>query len=121
VPDLSAMGIRGLRDLLWSHAWWRYSLRSDPWFSLPYPYFNLFEGVCWAILAGLVLRRYLANRRSILEGWYALAFLTFGLTDFREAYVLESWLIWIKLANLIVLLILRRIVIRRYYPGKTLF
>jgi hypothetical protein len=115
------MGIRSPLDLLWFHEWWRYSLRSDPWFSWPYHYFNLFEGVCWITLAGLVLRRYLANRYSILEGWYALAFFSFGLTDFREAYVLESWLIWVKLANLIVLIALRWIVMKRYYPGSSLY
>jgi hypothetical protein len=52
---------------------------------------------------------------------YSLAFFSFGLTDFREAYVLESWLVWVKLANLIALVVLRSIVIRRYYPDSKLF
>jgi len=61
------------------------------------------------------------HRRSRLEWWYALAFFTFGLTDFREAYALSSWLIWAKLANLILLLWLRATVIRRFYPTSKLF
>jgi hypothetical protein len=118
---LSIIGIRSLADLLWFHAWWRYSSRSDPWFSVPYHFFNLFEGVCWVTVAALVIRRYLQFRRSTLEVWYAVAFLSFGLTDFREAYALESWLIWAKLVNLAVLFVLRRVVITRFYPGKKLF
>jgi hypothetical protein len=51
----------------------------------------------------------------------AVAFLTFGLTDFREAYELASWLVWIKLLNLIALYLLRRIVMKRYYPASKLF
>jgi hypothetical protein len=115
------MGIRSLSDLFWFHAWWRYDSRSDPWFSLPYHYFNLFEGACWVTVAGFVFGRYLAHRHATLEVWYAGAFVSFGLTDFREAFVLESWLIWFKLVNLIALVLLRRIVIRRFYPGKKLF
>jgi hypothetical protein len=118
---LSEMGIRSLSDLLWFHVWWRYPSRSDPYFSWPYHYFNLFEGLCWFVFAGLVGYRYFSNRQSVLEIWYAIAFVTFGLTDFREAFVLESWLIWIKLANLFVLIALRSIVMRRYYPDKTLY
>jgi hypothetical protein len=81
----------------------------------------LFEGVCWVCFAGLVLHRYLKFRHSMIEIVYSLAFLTFGLTDFREAYVLESWLVWVKLANLIALIALRSIVMRRYYPDSKLF
>lgn len=84
------MGIRSFSDLLWFHTWWRYSSGGDPWFSLPYHSFNLFEGSCWTVLAVLVLRRYLHHRHSTLEVWYSLAFLSFGLTDFREAYALQS-------------------------------
>ena len=47
-----------------------------------------------------------------------MAFLTFGITDVREAWVQQSWLIWLKLLNLIILLSIRRVVIRRYYPGS---
>jgi hypothetical protein len=116
---LSSLGIHSLSDLLWFHRWWGYPSRSDPWFSLPYHSFNLFEGTCWATLAGLVFRRYRHNRHSILEVCYAIAFLSFGLTDFREAYALESWLIWVKPVNLIVLIALRWVLQKRYYAGRT--
>jgi hypothetical protein len=75
----------------------------------------------WVILSGLVLRRFLGNRRSTIEVVYALAFFTFGLTDFREAYALQSWLIWLKAANLLALLWLRSRVITRYYRESKLY
>ena len=52
------------------------------------------------IMAALVLARFLRSCHSSVEIVYALAFLTFGLSDFREAYSLTSWLIWLKAANL---------------------
>jgi hypothetical protein len=69
----------------------------------------------------LALRRYLIQRRSLLELAYAAAFFTFGLTDFREAYELASWLVWLKLLNLIVLIQLRTVVMKRCYPASKLF
>ncbi len=106
---------------LWFKRWWQYPDPIDPWFSVPYHYFNLIEGTCWIVFAGLVLRRHLSNRRSRLEILYSLAFFTFGLTDFREAYALESWLVWVKLMNLIALIRLRSKAIRRWYPDSRLF
>lgn len=73
------------------------------------------------MFAGLVLHRSLKNRRSPLELWYAAAFLTFALSDFREAWVQQSWLIWWKLINLIALFSLRRAVIERFYPSSKVF
>jgi hypothetical protein len=108
-------------DLLWFRVWWRHPHPTDPWFSMPYHAFNLFEGVCWVVFGLLVLRRFLVFRRSPLEIAYALAFFTFGLTDFREAYVLQSWLVWVKLVNLIALVWLRSIVIRRWYPASKVY
>ena len=58
---------------------------------------------------------------STVEPVYALAFFTFGLTDFREAYALDSWLIAIKLANLVALFALRRYVLRQCYPESRLY
>jgi hypothetical protein len=43
------------------------------------------------------------------------------LTDFREAYVLQSWLVWVKLANLVALIRLRAMAIRRWHPGSRLY
>jgi hypothetical protein len=110
-----------LLDVLLLKTWWRYDPGDTPWVSVPYHLFNLFEGGVWLVLACLVLGRHMKHRRSPLEWWYALAFFTFGLTDFREAYTLSSWLIWAKLANLILLLWLRTTVIRRFYPESRLF
>lgn len=108
-------------DLIFFRTWWRYRPGETPWLSVPYHLFNLGEGTVWLVFAGLVLRRHVREPRSRLEVWYALAFLTFGLTDLRESYALDSWLIWAKLVTLIVLLRLRSIVIARYYPGSKLY
>ena len=108
-------------DILWTRTWWRYRPgdRSDPLWILHA--FNLFEGTAWLVFAVLVLIRYLRKGQSAIEVGYALAFFTFGLTDFREAYALNSWLVWVKLVNLIVLAKLRAIVIRKCYPTSTLY
>jgi hypothetical protein len=118
---MTGMRFDRLADFLWFRVWWRYPDPTDPWFSIPYHVFNLFEGACWVVFSGLVFRRYLRSRRSRWEILYAVAFLTFGLTDFREAYLLQSWLVWAKLLNLIALIGLRSIAIRRWYPGSRLY
>jgi hypothetical protein len=50
-----------------------------------------------------------------------LAFAFFGLSDYREAWVLQSWLIWAKIINLVALVWLRATVMRRYYPQSKLY
>lgn len=107
-----------LDELLIHHRWWTYSHRSATWIEHAMHGFNLFEGAAWTVFAALVLARWARYRRSRVEPVYALAFLAFGLTDFREAYSLDSWLIAIKLANLVTLFALRRYVIRNCYPGS---
>jgi hypothetical protein len=104
-------------DLLVTHVWWRYDAASD-WYAQPYHWLNLVEGFLWLVCAALVAARYLGHRNSGLELTYAATFFTFGLSDFREAYVLESWLIGAKGANLAILLLLRRTVLRRFYPDR---
>ena len=115
------MGLKPIPDYLLFRTWWTYRSASTPWVEVPYHAFNLFEGAVWVALSGLVLRRFLKYRHSNLEVMYALAFFTFGLTDFREAYALQSWLIWLKAANLLALLRLRAVVIKRYYPKSKLY
>lgn len=111
----------GVADYLLFRTWWTYRPGSSAWFEVPYHAFNLFEGAVWVILSGLVLRRFYRERHSAIEVVYGLAFCTFGLTDFREAYALQSWLIWVKAVNLIVLLWLRSRVIKRYYRESKLY
>jgi hypothetical protein len=108
-------------DLLWTRTWWQFRAGDRSEFSWPYHAFNLFEGVAWVVFSALVLIRYMRKGQSVLEVWYALSFFTFGLTDFREAFALSSWLVWVKLANLIALARLRATVIRRYYPDSKLY
>ena len=116
------MNFDQIADLFWLRVWWTYGRRDGiGWVDGPYHAFNLSEGVIWVVVAALVLRRHRRHHHSALELAYALAFFTFGLTDFREAYALSSWLLWVKGLNLGVLLRLRSVVIRRYYPGSKLF
>jgi hypothetical protein len=95
--------------------WWSYH-PTGGWFTHVYSWFNVVEGWFWLVFASLVLRRYLKFHRSPVELTYALAFFTFGLSDFRESFVLESWLVLFKAANLAALLWIRWHVLRRYYP-----
>lgn len=115
------MDWRTVADILLFRTWWTHRSADTPWVETPYHVFNLFEGTVWFVLSGLVLRRFLIHRHSTIEVAYALAFFTFGLTDFREAYALQSWLIWVKVVNLLLLLWLRALVIKRYYPESRLY
>jgi hypothetical protein len=115
------MNLERIADYLVFRTWWTYRSGNTPWVEIPYPTFNLFEGTVWVVLSGLVLRRFLKYRHSPVEVVYALAFFTFGLTDFREAYALQSWLFWLKAANLLALLWLRALIMRRYYPESKLY
>jgi hypothetical protein len=108
-------------ELLWTETWWRYDPNDRSWVWLPYHYFNLFEGMAWLVFSILVVIRCSRKSRSKLELLYALSFFTFAWTDFREAFALSSWLIWVKLANLIILARMRAKVIRRYYPESRLY
>ena len=110
-----------IHDYLLTHTWWKYDAAAD-WYASPYHFLNLaVQGCAWLVFAALVLLRYLKHRRSLLELPYALAFALFGLTDFREAYALQSWLILLKGLNLGMLLWLRHIVIRRCYPASRVY
>jgi hypothetical protein len=102
-------------EFLITDTWWTYNASAD-WFNHLYSWFNVVEGWFWLVFATLVLRRYLKYRRSLIELLYALAFFTFGLSDFRESYVLESWLVLFKGVNLAALFWLRWYVLRRFYP-----
>ena len=108
-------------ELLVFRTWYAYRSGNPDWIETPYHIFNLFEGLVWVTISMLVLARFIRFRRSVIEVIYAGAFFTFGLTDFREAYALQSWLIWLKAANLLALIRLRSIVIKRYYPASKLY
>ena len=118
------MTIQNIFNGLWFETWWSWQPTPNvpPSFQdLACHYFNLFEATAWFVFAVLVVRRWMRLRRSWLEPVYSLAFALFGLSDLVEAWSLTSWLLWWKLANLLVLFRLRRIVMRRYYPELRLF
>jgi hypothetical protein len=110
-----------LIDLLWTHTWWSFARDGDLPYSMPYHLFNLLEGCAWILFSVMVLVRRARHQKSGLELWYALAFATFGLTDFREAYYQQSWLIWLKVVNLGLLVWLRNRVMNRLYPTSKLY
>lgn len=108
-------------EAVFTHVWWRYDRASSDWFSHLYHWFNLLEGCVWLVVAGLILRRFLEHRRSRLEIVYAVAFTMFALTDFQESLEQSSWLIWGKLMNLVVLYLLRKRIMSKYYPSARVY
>lgn len=108
-------------DILFLRVWWDYRTAADPLFADIYHYGNLLEGSAWLAMGVMVFVRYLRQRRSWIEIAYAAAFVAFGLSDFREAYRLESWLVLAKGINLVTLLCLRRRIVTDYYPSARLF
>lgn len=114
-------GVAQIIDILFTRTWSRYTPSEGDWFGSVYHWLNILEGGAWFTFSLLVLWRYVKQRNSGLELWYSLAFATFGISDFAEAWELSSWLIWLKLLNLIILLRLRRIVMTRFYPQATVY
>ena len=108
-------------DLVFIRTWWTWSPDSNQWFDWLYHWFNIAEGCAWIGFAFAVLRRHIQHRHSRVECAYAVAFLAFATSDFAEAWQQSSWLIWLKLVNLVALLWLRRIVMTRFYPGARIF
>ncbi|MFK7787941.1 MAG: hypothetical protein AB8C95_00425 [Phycisphaeraceae bacterium] len=107
---------------LWFHTWWSYAGSADPLHATIYRGINIVEGLFWVGFCAAVLLRYARNpHRKHVELAYALAFFCFGMTDFREAIALQSWLIWVKLFNLIVLLWFRKHVMKKMYPYAKLY
>ncbi len=114
------MSVQNIADILFGRTWWRYESGSAALSEL-YHWFNLFEGFAWLVFAGLVAARHRRHRSHGVEVACSLAFVAFAATDFREAWVQQSWLLWIKLLILIALFRLRRHVMRTYYPDAKLY
>ncbi len=107
---------RGILDIVLLKTWWQYSGHGDVPFSQIYHYLNLAEAGVWIVFAFFVARRYLRYKHSLLELLYAFTFFLFAATDLVEAYVLTSWLIWLKAIVLLALLWIRIYIRVRYYP-----
>ncbi len=108
-------------EILFLQTWWVYDRDADLPYSTVYHWFNILEGIAWLAFALLVILRHRRNRRSRLEWLYALAFVAFAWSDFREAWIQQSWLIWFKLGNVTALFWLRKIIIREHYPNSTVY
>jgi hypothetical protein len=94
----------------------RYQPRRTIWDNWAF-WFNLTEAAAWFVIAGLVLARWCRFRRSLEELLYAGLFVAFGLTDVREAFVLQTCLLWVKAINFAGILWVRHRLLKAYYPG----
>ena len=108
-------------DTLFTQTWWKWNPSDGQWFSLIYHWFNILEGIAWIVFAALVFQRYSKHRKSLIELAYSATVLAFAAPEFREAGEQSSWLIWLKLVNLIALLWLRRVVMQRCYPNAKIY
>lgn len=106
-----------LFDWLWTHTWWSWPGSPTPGDHL-YRAFNLGEMVSFAALGVHVLVRAWKHRplRNV-ELVYGVSLLLLSLTDAREALVVQSWLIWAKLALLAQIYSARAALRRAYYPA----
>ena len=112
-------------EMLQSHVvnqvWWQWDSENPSVFSSCYHWFNIAEGSVWLIFGGLVLHRFLIERCSWIEPVYAGLFLTFGGSDFREAWEQSTWLIALKGLNILLLLPIRHHIMNRHYPASKLY
>ncbi len=102
---------------LWSEPWWTFDQQVASFWGHLYRGFNIFEGIVWVVFALVVFWRYLRRGQSFWEIVYAIAFLLFGLTDFREASTISAPLVLVKGIILILLLRLRHFVIKNCYTN----
>jgi len=108
-------------EIIFTRVWWKYDSASADWFTHLYHWFNFLEGCIWLVIAALIAWRFLKHRQTAFEVAYSLAFLTFAVTDFQESFEQSSWLIWLKIGNLIALFLLRRRVMLKHYPAARIF
>jgi hypothetical protein len=94
---------------------WRYSADAPTPYQPIYRSINAVEALIWLIFAGMVLVRNRQHRRSSLELVYAALFFIFAMTDVREMYVVQPWLILFKGVILAGLLWARHVLCRKYY------
>jgi len=116
--------MQDITRILFYETWWSWSQSSaEPhtWLDIATRSFNLVEAAAWFLFALLVFLRWKRHRRSSLELWYVLAFLLFGLSDLIEMWSLTSWLLWWKGINLVTLFLIRRSVMKRYYPTAKVY
>ena len=85
--------------------------------ALAYSVFNLLEAFAWFGVAGWVLHRHAREPRTGWSWAYAALFILFGFTDVVESQRVQPWLIGVKGAVLMLILLLRYKLVRRYYIG----
>lgn len=98
------------------HVVWRVDYASP--LATGYSILNLLEAIAWFAVAAWVLRRHF--KRDTGGAWdyaYFALFVVFGLSDVMESQLVPLWLIAAKGAIFIAILLVRWIVVRRYYPG----
>lgn len=103
----------------WTQVLWHFPRRPASW-ELAYHGFNLLEGGVWEGFALVTLWRALRRGGACLEWPFALAFLSFGVTDFLEAYRVTPGLVVFKALNCGMLLWIRAAIHRRDSAGREL-
>ncbi len=95
---------------------WRYSATEPTPYQPIYRSINAVEALIWLGFAVAVLYRNRRHRKSSVELVYAGLFFIFAMTDVREAFVVQPWLIVFKGLVLLALLVVRQKVRNKYYP-----
>jgi hypothetical protein len=100
---------------------WQYTPQTANGLDLLYRWVNLVEGTAWCLIGAAILLRHFRYRRWPLEPLYAATFVLFGISDFREAWCLQPWLILVKAVLLLALWCQRAYVLTRHYPQSRAF
>ncbi len=95
---------------------WRYSATQPTPYQPIYCTINGVEALIWLGFAVAVVYRNRRHRRSSLELFYAGLFFIFAMTDVREMFVVQPWLILFKCVILVALLWVRHVIRKRHYP-----
>ena len=82
-----------------------------------YSVLNMLEAVAWFAVAAWVVRRHVRKRGGRWDWVYAGLFAVFGLTDVVESQVVPVWLVGVKGLVFVLILLVRWVVVRRYYVG----
>lgn len=120
-PDIVRSQFQIVSINLYDHQVVNGAFRSVYSINLAYQALNTIEGIAWIILGVLVIKRSKWLHTTLLEITYALAFIFFGVSDFIEVNSYPLWLAFWKLFNVLILLYLRSIVIRVYYPESRVY
>lgn len=121
IPDQIKEQFKIESTSLFSHQVVNGAFRSVENLNMPYQILNTVEGMAWIVIGFLVLHRAKWIKASLLECVYFIAFILFGVSDFIEVSTYPLWLAFWKLFNVLTLLYVRSLVMRRMYPQAKVY